>query len=113
MPCKPRPLGTKSRKRPHAPPCKASRNRCDPNDLNRPIRKDYQVFAYSPGEIADLAQSIGGAASHLESIRSSATNALVAVREEFEGQGGGSFEHAQMLINSGIDEGVEVCNRHS
>jgi len=71
------------------------------------------VFAYSPGEIADLAQSIGGAASHLENIRSSATNALVAVREEFEGQGGGSFEHAQMLINSGIDEGVDVCNRHS
>ena len=71
------------------------------------------MFAYSPGEIADLAQSIGGAASHLENIRSSATNALVAVREEFEGQGGGSFEHAQMLINSGIDEGVDVCNRHS
>ena len=71
------------------------------------------MFQYSPGEIADLAQSIGGAASHLESIRGSAMNALVAVREEFEGQGGGSFEHAQMLINSGIDEGVEVCNRHS
>ncbi|MDX1885209.1 WXG100 family type VII secretion target [Mycolicibacterium sp. 120270] len=71
------------------------------------------MFQYTPGEIADLAQSIGGAASHLENIRSSATNALVAVREEFEGTGGGSFEHAQMLINSGIDEGVEVCNRHS
>jgi uncharacterized protein YukE len=71
------------------------------------------MFQYSPGEIADLAQSIGGAASHLENIRGSAMNALVAVREEFEGQGGGSFEHAQMLINSGIDEGVEVCNRHS
>lgn len=71
------------------------------------------MFSYSPGEIADLAQSIGGAASHLENVRSSALNALVAVREEFEGQGGGSFEQAQMLINSGIDEGVEVCNRHS
>jgi uncharacterized protein YukE len=71
------------------------------------------MFAYSPGEIADLAQNIGGAASHLENIRSSAQNALVAVREEFEGKGGGSFEQAQMLINSGIDEGVDVCNRHS
>jgi uncharacterized protein YukE len=71
------------------------------------------MFSYSPGEIADLGQAIGGAASHLESIRGSAMNALVAVREEFEGQGGGSFEHAQMLINSGIDEGVDVCNRHS
>ena len=71
------------------------------------------MFQYTPGEMADLAQSIGGAASHLENIRSSATNALVAVREEFEGSGGGSFEQAQMLINTGIDEGVEVCNRHS
>jgi uncharacterized protein YukE len=71
------------------------------------------MFQYSPGEMADFAQSIGGAASHLENIRSSATNALVAVREEFEGTGGGSFEQAQMLINSGIDEGVDVCNRHS
>lgn len=71
------------------------------------------MFQYNPGEMADLAQSIGGAGSHLENIRSSATNALVAVREEFEGNGGGNFEQAQMLINTGIDEGVEVCNRHS
>ncbi len=71
------------------------------------------MFSYSPGEIADLAQAIGGASSHLESIKGSATNALVAVREEFEGKGGGNFEQAQMLINSGIDEGVDVCNRHS
>jgi uncharacterized protein YukE len=71
------------------------------------------MFQYTPGEMADLAQSIGGAASHLENIRSSATNALVAVREEFEGSGGGSFEQAQMLINTGIDGGVETCNRHS
>lgn len=70
-------------------------------------------FTYTPGEMADLAQHIGGAASHLENVRGSAMNALVAVREEFEGIGGGSFEQAQMLINSGIDEGVEVCNRHS
>ncbi len=42
-----------------------------------------------------------------------ALNALTAVREEFEGAGGGKFEEAQMLINSGIDAGVEVVNRHS
>ena len=47
------------------------------------------MFQYNPGEMADFAQSIGGAASHLENIRGSATNALVAVREEFEGSGGG------------------------
>jgi uncharacterized protein YukE len=70
------------------------------------------MFQYTPGEIAELAQGIATSASQLENIRSSAQNALVAVREEFEGVGGGSFEHAQMLINSGIDEGVAVCQRH-
>jgi len=71
------------------------------------------MFQYNPGEMADLAQAIGGAGSHLENIRGSATNTLVGVREEFEGKGGGDFEQAQLLINSGINEGVEVCNRHS
>jgi uncharacterized protein YukE len=71
------------------------------------------MFTYTPGEMMDLAQGMGATASHLENIRSSALNALVAVREEFEGSGGGSFEEAQMLINSGIDAGIEVVNRHS
>jgi uncharacterized protein YukE len=71
------------------------------------------MFEYNPAMIPEYAQAIGGASSQLENIRHSATNALVAVREEFEGTGGGSFEQAQMLINTGIDEGVEVCNRHS
>ena len=69
------------------------------------------MFQYNPGEMADLAQAIGGASSHLDDIRGSATNTLVSVREEFEGKGGGNFEQAQLLINSGIDEGVEVCNQ--
>ena len=71
------------------------------------------MFSYSPGEIGDLAQAIGGASAHLNDIRGSATNTLAGVREEFEGKGGGDFEQAQMLINSGIDEGVNVCDRHS
>jgi uncharacterized protein YukE len=71
------------------------------------------MFSYSPGEISDLAQAIGGASAHLNDIKGSAQNALVSVREEFEGKGGGNFEQAQMLINSGIDEGVAVCDRHS
>lgn len=70
-------------------------------------------FTYTPGEMMDLAQGMGQVASHLEEIRGSALNALTAVREEFEGAGGGKFEEAQMLINSGIDAGVEVVNRHS
>jgi uncharacterized protein YukE len=71
------------------------------------------MFEYNPGMIPEYAQAVGGASSHLNDIRGSATNTLVSVREEFEGHGGGNFEQAQMLINSGIDEGVEVCNRHS
>ncbi|WP_123029093.1 WXG100 family type VII secretion target [Mycolicibacterium stellerae] len=71
------------------------------------------MFEYNPAMIPEYAQAIGGASSHLNDIRQSATNTLVSVREEFEGNGGGSFEQAQMLINSGIDEGVDVCNRHS
>lgn len=71
------------------------------------------MFEYNPAMIPEYAHAVGGASSQLENIRHSATNALVAVREEFEGTGGGSFEQAQMLINTGIDEGVEVCNRHS
>jgi uncharacterized protein YukE len=71
------------------------------------------MFEYNPGMIPEYAQAIGGASSHLNDIRGSATNTLVSVREEFEGHGGGNFEQAQMLINTGIDEGVEVCNRHS
>jgi uncharacterized protein YukE len=70
-------------------------------------------FTYTPGEMMDLVQGMGQTASHLEEIRGSALNALTAVREEFEGAGGGKFEEAQMLINSGIDAGVEVVNRHS
>lgn len=70
-------------------------------------------FTYTPGEMLDLAQGMGQVASHLEEIRGSALTALTAVREEFEGAGGGSFEQAQMQINSGIDAGVEVVNRHS
>jgi uncharacterized protein YukE len=71
------------------------------------------MFEYNPGMIPEYAQAVGGASSHLNDIRGAATNTLVSVREEFEGHGGGNFEQAQMLINTGIDEGVEVCNRHS
>lgn len=70
-------------------------------------------FTYTPGEMLDLVQGMGQTASLLENVRSSALHALTAVREEFEGVGGGKFEEAQMLINSGIDAGVEVVNRHS
>lgn len=71
------------------------------------------MFQYSPGEIADLSQAIGGAASHLESIKGSALNTLISVREEFEGAGGGSFEQIQLLINSGIEKGQETCTLHA
>ena len=71
------------------------------------------MFEYNPGMIPEYAQAIGGASSQLNDIRTSATNTLVSVREEFEGHGGGTFEQAQMLINTGIDQGVEVCDRHS
>lgn len=71
------------------------------------------MFTYTPGHMIDLAQGMGQVAGNLQEIRESALSALTAVREEFEGAGGGSFEQAQMLINSGIDAGVEVVNRHS
>ena len=51
--------------------------------------------------------------AHLEDIRAQALNALRRVREEFEGSGGGPFEQAQMMINTGIDDGDEVIMRHS
>ena len=72
------------------------------------------MFEYNPGEIAELRPDhrwgqrvISRTSAHRRRTPSS------SVREEFEGKGGGNFEQAQMLINSGIDEGVEVCNRHS
>jgi uncharacterized protein YukE len=71
------------------------------------------MFSYDPGMIPEYAHTISGAAGHLEGCRQGATNALVAVREEFEGNAGVNFEQAQLMINSGIDEGVQVCNRHS
>ena len=71
------------------------------------------MFVYTPAMLPDYVQSIAAASAQLEDVRGQAQSVLAHVRSVFDSRGGGAFEQAQMMINSGIDAGKEVIMRHS
>ena len=71
------------------------------------------MFVYNPAMLPDYVQSISTASAQLEDVRGQAQSVLAHVRSVFDSRGGGAFEQAQMMINSGIDAGKEVIMRHS
>jgi len=71
------------------------------------------MFVYNPAAMPDYIQHIANTSAQLEDVRAQAQGVLANVRTHFDSQGGGAFEQAQMLINSGIDAGKDVILRHS
>ena len=71
------------------------------------------MFVYNPAVLPDYVQSIATSSAQLDDIRAQAQNVLAQVRSVFDSRGGGAFEQAQMMINSGIDAGKDVLLRQS
>jgi uncharacterized protein YukE len=74
---------------------------------------DADGFTYHPQALPDYVNTVAQSSAQLDDIRSQAQNILNGVREFFDSMGADSFINAQMMINSGIDEGKEIIMRHS